>query len=59
MEGQFHFLTLRHTTNLEEPYGITWPRGPYHFRLGVSRIFTARFGEGFNDTKSSLFMDML
>jgi len=40
MEGQFHFLVLSHTTNLEKTYGITWPRGPHHFGLGVSRIFS-------------------
>jgi hypothetical protein len=28
-----------HTTNSEEAYGIAWPRGPHHFRLGMSRIF--------------------
>jgi hypothetical protein len=39
MEGQFHFLALWHTTNLEEVYGITWPHGPHHFRLGVLEDF--------------------
>jgi hypothetical protein len=39
MEGQFHFLALWHTTNSEEAYGITWPHGPHHFRLRMSRIF--------------------
>jgi len=39
MKGKFHFLTLRHITNSKETYGITWPREPHHFRLGVSRIF--------------------
>ncbi len=39
MEGQFHFLTLWHIINLEKTYGVTWFRGPHHFRLGVSRIF--------------------
>jgi hypothetical protein len=39
MEGQFHFLALWHITNSEEAYGITWPRGPHHFKLGVLRIF--------------------
>ncbi len=39
MEGEFHFLALWHTTNSKEAYGITWPRGLHHFRLGVSRIF--------------------
>jgi len=38
-EGQFHFLALWHTTNSEEAYGITWPCGPHHFKLVVSRIF--------------------
>jgi hypothetical protein len=40
MEGQFHFLALRHTTNSKEAYGVIWPRGPHHFRLGVLRIFS-------------------
>ncbi len=35
----FSYL-LTHTTNLEETYGITWPRRPHHFRLGVLRIFS-------------------
>jgi hypothetical protein len=39
MEGQFHFLALWHTTNSEKTNGITWPYGPHHFMLGVSRIF--------------------
>jgi len=39
MEGQFHFLAFWHTTNSKEAYGITWPHGPHHFMLGVSRIF--------------------
>jgi len=40
MEGEFHFLVLWHTTNSEKTYGITWPCGPHHFKLGVSRIFS-------------------
>jgi hypothetical protein len=36
---QFHFFALWHTTNSKEAYGIIWPCGPHHFRLGVSRIF--------------------
>jgi hypothetical protein len=40
MEGQFHFLALWHITNSKEAYGITWPYGPHHFRLGVLRIFS-------------------
>ncbi len=39
MEGQFHFLDFWHTTNLEKTYGITWPCGPHHFKLVMSRIF--------------------
>ncbi len=39
MAGQFHFLALLHTANSKEAYGITSPRGPHHFKLGVSRIF--------------------
>jgi hypothetical protein len=40
MEGQFHFLALWHTINSKKTFGITWPRGPHHFRLGVSRVFS-------------------
>jgi hypothetical protein len=41
MEGKFHFLALWHIINSEKTYGITWPRGPHHYRLGVSRIFSS------------------
>jgi hypothetical protein len=42
MEGEFHFLAFWHTINLGEAYEITWPCGPHHFKLGVSRIFNGQ-----------------
>jgi hypothetical protein len=41
MEGWFHFLALWLTTNSEKTYGIIWPCGLHHFKLGMSRIFNS------------------
>jgi site-specific DNA-cytosine methylase len=59
MEGQFHFLAFWHTTNSEEHMELLGLVDLIIASWECQGFSATRFGEGLNDTRSDLFMDMV